>query len=180
MGTALASPNVRHIALTAMQHIKSRGGTLSFDPNLRPELLHDPHMKTALDQVLAHTNLFLPSGEELYLFTTATTETAAITELLARGIDAVILKRGNQGASYYALGETHHAAPIAITETDPTGAGDSFGGAFISLWHNGADAATALHYANAAGARAATTIGPMEGTSTLVELEALINRTTQQ
>ena len=59
-------------------------------------------------------------------------------------------------------------------EDDPTGAGDSFGGAYIALRLNGHDAASALRYANAAGARAVTRIGPMEGTSTLAELDALL------
>lgn len=92
----------------------------------------------------------------------------------ARGIKEILLKRGEQGASHYSADGRLDAAPIAVHEDDPTGAGDSFGGAYIALRLNGHDAASALRYANAAGARAVTRIGPMEGTSTLAELDALL------
>lgn|GEM_PF-2932691 len=92
----------------------------------------------------------------------------------ARGIKEILLKRGEQGASHYSADGRLDAAPIAVREDDPTGAGDSFGGAYIALRLNGHDAASALRYANAAGARAVTRIGPMEGTSTLAELDALL------
>ena len=151
-----------------------RGGSVSFDPNLRRELLGAPGLHEALQQTLAATDIFLPSGDELYLFTTAQNEADAIAELLARGIKEILLKRGEQGASHYSADGRLDAAPIAVREDDPTGAGDSFGGAYIALRLNGHDAASALRYANAAGARAVTRIGPMEGTSTLAELDALL------
>lgn len=174
MGSALAAPGMRDIALDAMQRIKARGGTLSFDPNLRAELLDMPGTRAALAQALAHTDIFLPSGDELYLFTQAQQEESAIAELLARGIREIVLKRGANGATHYSAQGRIDAPPIAVTETDPTGAGDSFGGAFIALRMNGSSAAEALQYANAAGARAVTVMGPMEGTSTRAELEALL------
>ena len=134
----------------------------------------EPGLHDALQQTLAATDIFLPSGDELYLFTTAQNEADAIAELLARGIKEILLKRGEQGASHYSAAGRLDAVPIAVREDDPTGAGDSFGGAYIALRLNGHDAASALRYANAAGARAVTRIGPMEGTSTLAELDALL------
>ena len=173
MGSALSATDIRALALEAMQRVKARGGTLSFDPNLRAELLGAPGLQEALAQVLAHTDIFLPSGDELYLFTEAQEEAAAIAELLARGIGEIVLKRGAQGASHFdAHGRTDIAA-LAVEEIDPTGAGDSFGGAYIALRLQGMAAAQALRYANAAGARAVTVLGPMEGTSTLAELNTI-------
>ena len=174
MGSALAAPGMRALALHALQHIKARGGSVSFDPNLRRELLGAPGLHEALQQTLAATDIFLPSGDELYLFTRAQNEEEAIAELLARGIAEIILKRGAAGASHYSQAGRVDIAAHNVTETDPTGAGDSFGGAYIALRKNGADIATALRYANAAGARAVTRVGPMEGTSTKAELDALL------
>ena len=71
MGTALSAPGLSQVAREAVARITARGGTLSFDPNLRPEILDTPGLREALDEVLAQTNLFLPSGEEIYLFTEA-------------------------------------------------------------------------------------------------------------
>ena len=61
-----------------------------------------------------------------------------------------------------------------MDEIDPTGAGDAFGGAFLSLWLADTEPGLALRLANAAGARAVTRLGPMEGTSTRAELMALL------
>ncbi|KAE9529129.1 sugar kinase [Testudinibacter aquarius] len=173
MGTALSSPGLKNMALRAVQVIKARGGTLSFDPNLRAEIM-TPELCSDLKMILRQTDLFLPSGDELFLFTEAKEEQAAINELFVLGIQEIVLKRGNQGATYFTKEQQINILPHHVDELDPTGAGDSFGGAFISFWINGYSAAEALRYANAAGARAVTLLGPMEGTSTQLELDQFL------
>jgi sugar/nucleoside kinase (ribokinase family) len=79
------------VAREVVARITGRGGTLSFDPNLRPEILDTPGLREALDEVLAQTNLFLPSGEEIYLFTEADDEAAAVKELLERGVGDIVI-----------------------------------------------------------------------------------------
>ena len=59
----------------------------------------------------------------------------------------------------------------SAAEVDPTGAGDSFDGAFLAMLCCGAELETAVRYASAAGARAVEKRGPMEGNSTRSELE---------
>jgi tagatose kinase len=176
MGTALSAPGLSQVAREAVARITARGGTLSFDPNLRPEILDTPGLRDALDEVLAQTNLFLPSGEEIYLFTDADDEAAAVKELLDRGIGDIVIKRGNQGASHFNRAGRTDVAPLSTDEVDPTGAGDCFGGAFVSFWLAGASPETALRYANAAGANAVTKVGPMEGAATRPELDALLGQ----
>ena len=177
MGTALSAPGLAEVAREAIARIKARGGTLSFDPNLRPEILDTPGLRKALDEVLAQSDLFLPSGEELYLFTEADEEAAAVKELLDRGVGEIVIKRGNRGASHFDRSGRTDVAPLAANEVDPTGAGDCFGGAFVSFWLAGASPETALRYANAAGANAVTRVGPMEGAATRDALDALMGRT---
>jgi tagatose kinase len=174
MGTALSAPGLSQVAREAVARITARGGTLSFDPNLRPEILDTPGLREALDEVLAQTNLFLPSGEEIYLFTEADDEAAAVKELLDRGVDDIVIKRGSQGASHFNRAGRTDVAALSTDEVDPTGAGDCFGGAFVSFWLAGATPETALRYANAAGANAVTKVGPMEGAATRDELDALL------
>ena len=74
MGSALSVPGLGQMVMEAARRIKARGGTISFDPNLRPELLDAPGMAEALAQVLSMTDLFLPSGEELFLLSDARDE----------------------------------------------------------------------------------------------------------
>jgi tagatose kinase len=176
MGTALSAPGLSQVAREAVARITARGGTLSFDPNLRPEILDTPGLREALDEVLAQTNLFLPSGEEIYLFTEADDEVAAVKELLDRGVGDIVIKRGNRGASHFNRAGRTDVAPLSTDEVDPTGAGDCFGGAFVSFWLAGASPETALRFANAAGANAVTKVGPMEGAATRDELDALLGQ----
>ena len=176
MGTALSAPGLSQVAREAVARITARGGTLSFDPNLRPEILDTPGLREALDEVLAQTNLFLPPGEEIYLFTEADDEAAAVKELLDRGVGDIVIKRGNQGASHFNRAGRTDVAPLSTDEVDPTGAGDCFGGAFVSFWLAGATPETALGFANAAGANAVSKVGPMEGAATREELDALLGQ----
>lgn len=175
MGTALSAPGLGEMVMDAARRIKARGGTISFDPNLRAEILGAPGLREALAAVLAMTDLFMPSGDELFLFEDTRDEDQAVQALLARGIRTVVVKRGDKGASLFEAGARVDAAPLRVSELDPTGAGDSFGGAFLSFWLAGAAPELALRYANAAGARAVTQLGPMEGTSTRAELDALLS-----
>lgn len=174
MGTALYAPSVVKSILTATERVKALGGTVSFDPNLRPEILDAPGMREALQAVLAKTDLFMPSGEELFLFAEAKTEKEAVAELLARGIKAIVIKRGDKGASYFDKDTWLDQSGYKVEEVDPTGAGDCFGAAFVTFWLAGLEPAAVLRYANASGARAVTKAGPMEGASTRAELDALI------
>ena len=48
MGTALFSPRIVEVVLGAAEAIKARGGTISFDPNLRPEILNLPGLRRGL------------------------------------------------------------------------------------------------------------------------------------
>lgn len=174
MGTALAAPQSRAIAFAALAAVKQSGGTLSFDPNIRPEMMGNAAFKQDLFAVLEKCDVFLPSGEELFLFTQAQEEAAAIAELLASGVPEIVLKRGAQGASYFSQAARYDAAPIAVAETDPTGAGDCFGAAFIRFWSDDYAPQEALRLANAAGAYAVTQLGPMEGCIHWQNLQAFI------
>lgn len=174
MGSSLYAPSVVEAVLAAIRTIKAKGGTVSFDPNLRAEMLDAPGMREALKTVLQETDLFLPSGEELYLFSPADSEKEAVAKLLDGGIKAVVLKRGAAGATYRDADREISLPGFKVVEVDPTGAGDCFGAAFVTFWLAGAEPETALLYATAAGARAVTRSGPMEGASTRAELDALI------
>lgn len=176
MGSSLFSPAVVDATGAAVAAIKAKGGTVSFDPNIRRELLALPGMRDALAGLLARCDLFLPSGSELQLFAEAQDDAGAIAEILGRGVKAVVVKRGAEGADYHDAAGSLSQPAFAVEEVDPTGAGDCFGAAFVTFWLRGLPPAEALRYAAAAGARAVTQRGPMEGASTLDELDAFLAR----
>ncbi|HTO31022.1 MAG TPA: sugar kinase [Pararhizobium sp.] len=177
MGSAFAIPGIAPILLDAVSIVKARGGSVSFDPNIRKELMGGEG-KRQLEDMLAVTDLLLPSGEELSLAAGIDGEAGAIDSLLSRGISEIVLKRGREGSSHYS--RTHgalHAPAFTVEEIDPTGAGDCFGATYLTCRRKGHSPEQALRYANAAGARNVTKQGPMEGTSSFFELDHFIATT---
>lgn len=177
MGSSLSSREFVELNVKSALSVKARGGTVSFDPNLRKETLATPGMRDAMMQILAATDLFLPSGEELTLLTEATDEIDAVRELLSMGMEAIVHKQGAAGVRFHDASRSIVAPAFQVEEIDPTGAGDCFGGAFTTLWLRGMETDAALKMACAAGALAVTRRGPMEGASTLAELDGFIGTT---
>ena len=88
--------------------------------------------KDVLMKVIKKVNvLLLNDGEARQLFSTASLVKAA-NEALRLGPEAVIIKKGEHGALLFTKSK-HFSAPGYPLENikDPTGCGDSFGGAFI-------------------------------------------------
>lgn len=175
MGSSLFSFRIIEAMKKVIETVKANDGTVSFDPNIRKEMLRIPEMRDALDFILDYTDVFLPSGHEVMLLASASSEKGAIAELLARGVSEIVVKRGKEGCSYYDGKIERHIPAMAVTEVDPTGAGDCFGGTYIACRSQGYPVESALKYACAAGALAVTRRGPMEGTATLAELDAFIH-----
>ena len=179
MGSSFAAPDFRDVNLATARAVKARGGTVSFDPNLRKELLGAPEIRAAMIEMLGLTDLFLPSGDELFLLTRAQEAEAAIAELLGQGIGVIVHKLGARGVSLYAGSDALFVPAFQVEEIDPTGAGDCFGGTFTALWLRGTDFTKALTLAAAAGALAVTRRGPMQGAFDLETIRQFAAKTDQ-
>ena len=153
-----------------------RACSISLDPNIRKELLGDPGYRTVVDELTRLATYFLPSEEDAaVLFPGEAFETYA-PRLIAQGAHYVVLKRGEHGCMGLDRAGTQISLPAHKVEVvDPTGAGDCFCASFVALIASGQfDFAAALERANAAGALAVGKLGPMEGNSTLAEIEAFL------
>lgn len=178
MGTAFAIPGAWEIMDHAIGAIRGRGGSISFDPNLRKELLGQPLMLERFARLVEIADLLLPSGPELFVAAEVDGEEAAVRSLLARHASEIALKRGEHGSTFFGADGSRIDCPaFAVDEIDPTGAGDCFGGAYVACRRLGMPADKALDYANAAGARNVTVRGPMEGAGTRRELDDFIATT---
>lgn len=175
MGSAFAIPGIGAVLLQAIDAVKARGGSVSFDPNIRKELVQDAEGRKLIDDMISVTDLLLPSGDELLVAAGEATEAEAVQRLLGRGVGEIVLKRGSEGSTYFSrvFGRVDCAA-FKVEEIDPTGAGDCFGAAYLTSRRAGLPPSSALLYANAAGARTVTKQGPMEGVSSKVELDQFI------
>lgn len=178
MGTAFAIPGAWDAIDHAIGVIRPRGGTVSFDPNLRKELLGHALTQQRFQSLVDIADLILPSGEELFVAAGCEGEAAAVRALLARNTAEIVLKRGALGSTCFAArGQRVDCPAFVVEEVDPTGAGDCFGGAYVACRRLGMPVEQALLYANAAGARNVTVRGPMEGAGTKAELDAFIAST---
>ncbi|WP_394892304.1 sugar kinase [Mesorhizobium sp. AaZ16] len=178
MGTLLSRPAIWEIIDRAAGIIKSRGGSLSLDPNLRKELKNDDETELRFAKVVEMSDLLLPSGEELERAAGVSGEDAALCKLFGLGVGEVVLKRGAGGATFFGKDGCRIDSPaFLVDELDPTGAGDCFGGAYVACRRLGMTIDDALTYANAAGARNVTVRGPMEGAGTRTQLDQFITDT---
>jgi hypothetical protein len=170
-GSALSfSETARQAAYRAVELCKRLGGRVSFDPNLRPELLGPDRVRELCEPVLAACDLLLPSGAEAGFLAAEADEISACRKLVERGIPIVALKQGERGSTVFTATETIRAAPYAVREIDPTGAGDCYGGAFTAGLLKGWDLPRVARFANVAGALSVMKLGPMEGIPRLEEV----------
>lgn len=177
MGSSLFSFRIIDAMRKTIEVVKRNHGTVSFDPNIRKEMLTIPEMEQAFDYILEYTDIFLPSESEISYFSSNKKQSEAdiVSELLHSGIKHIVIKRGPKGASHYHRQEgkikEQHVPGMQTHLVDPTGAGDCFDATFVSLYLSGFSTEKALAYANASGAIAVSHKGPMEGLSSLPQLE---------
>jgi sugar/nucleoside kinase (ribokinase family) len=179
-GSVLASAAMREKVLRVCKALHSRGAAISFDPNIRKELISDPDYFTTVNELMAICAYFLPSEEDAdVLFPGGSLESYA-PKLFAKSAGYVVLKKGDKGCSgIHRDGETYDFPSHKVDVVDPTGAGDCFCATLTTLISSGQfPFEKALQYANAAGALAVTKMGPMEGNSTRAEIETFLAQRT--
>jgi sugar/nucleoside kinase (ribokinase family) len=140
---------------------------ISFDPNLRPEMLDLETIIEICKPVLEATDILLPSGEEAAMLAGIKGEKQACQKLLKMGPKIVILKQGKFGCSIFTEKNPDgiQVEGFEAQEIDPTGAGDSFGGAFIVAYLTKWDLQKCARFANAVGALKVGFYGPMSNTT---------------
>jgi sugar/nucleoside kinase (ribokinase family) len=174
-GSALGDPEMAAKILRICRALHASGVKISFDPNLRKELIGDPAYFDGVRELMAMSAIFLPSDDDAAALFPGEDIAAFAPKLFAAGAEYVVLKRGEHGAQGLSdAGDKGDVKAHAVNALDPTGAGDCFCGAFVALIASGVAFARALALANAAGALAVTKIGPMEGASRLSAIEAFL------
>ncbi|MCE5216003.1 sugar kinase [bacterium] len=164
--TLSAGEEMRRKCYLACELTKAAGGKVSFDPNLRPELLGgEEALRKVCKPVMDCANLVLPSSSEAEILTGVDGADAACKALLDRGAEVVALKRGSAGCTLYASGEMVEVAAFKVDAVDPTGAGDCFDAGCVVGLLEGLPLEKVGRLANACGGLGATRKGPMEGAS---------------
>lgn len=172
MGCSItASPSMGAAVMEAVRIASENGVKISFDPNIRPELLKGQIMDY-YNTILSACDVLLTGKSELkILFGDAEN---GVKDLLAKKDRIVVVKDGSRGTELYTRAQAFYTDTYKAVEVDPTGAGDCFDGTFLAMLTSGSDLKTAVRYANAAGALGVGKRGPMEGNSFRFDLEAFM------
>jgi tagatose kinase len=161
-GSSLSiNEKVHKACVKAAKLIKKNGGTISFDPNLRTELLSNTEIFNICQPILELADYVLPSEGEELIISKKENRDAAIDYLLNLGAKKVFLKLGEKGSISYGQNEEVFEHGLSINEVDPTGAGDSFCAGVVYGLSKGWDTRKTLAFSNGIGALAASTKGPM-------------------
>lgn len=172
-GSMLGDAAMRSAAVDICIRLHARGVAVSVDPNIRTELLADQGYLESVRQLMALATYVLPSDADADLLFPGQSFEDWSDRLLAQGTRAVVLKRGADGCIGRDAGGTTALPAQKVEVVDPTGAGDCFCATFVTLMAAGQPLPLALARANASGALAVTKLGPMEGNSSLAEIDAL-------
>ncbi|MBC2771647.1 sugar kinase [Rhizobium sp. AQ_MP] len=148
-------PNQDRLALIeALSHFAGRGGTVVFDPNLRPRLWDNPDtMRGWIHRAAAVSDLCLPSFEDEATWFGDSDPAATARRYQAEGARRVIVKNGADDITVAVNNSGLFKFPTPPVErvVDTTAAGDSFNAGYLAAELDGAALADAV----AAGAELA-------------------------
>ena len=168
MGCSLmANDEFRERIYDAMRRFRQAGARVSFDPNIRAELLGSRSIDEIAGPVLAECSVLLPGVGELALLGGAESVQENVARLFASTpLEIVVVKRGRQGCTVFTRNEHMDVPAYRVREVDPTGAGDCFDAGFLCGLLEGRPLVECAQIAAAAGALNAAAFGPMEGAIT--------------
>lgn len=172
VAAALSTDSLALCHLVARE-ARTMGKTLSFDPNLRPALWSSQQvMIEQINQLACAADWVLPGLREGQILTGQTTTEGIANFYLKRGVRAVIIKTGADGAWFKtATGEQGLAPAIKVPRVvDTVGAGDGFAVGTLSALLEGKTLRQAVQRGNSIGSLAIQAIGDSEGLPTRAAL----------
>ena len=172
----MASDEFKDKIIDAAMRFKQVGAKLSFDPNIRPELLGNRTVDEVLGDILSNCSVLMPGIAELKMLTGKDTIVDGIKSLFEyEQMEVVALKKGSKGTTLYSRTETVDCPLYQVTEVDPTGAGDCFDAALLCGLLEGKSLLEAGKLASATGALNVMKRGPMEGEISQKTVKELMN-----
>ncbi|MBQ9904797.1 MAG: sugar kinase [Synergistaceae bacterium] len=161
-----------------MNMLKSHGVKISFDPNVRLEMMKDRAVLDMLQEVFRNSSILMPGVSELKMFTGKDDIDEAIKSVFENpSLEILVLKNGSKGSKIYTRNGLEVEQPIyKVVQADATGAGDSYDAAFICGLAEGKSLADAAKMGAAAGALNAAAFGPMEGNISPKTLAQVMNQ----
>ena len=155
-----------------MHAFREKGAKISFDPNIRPEMMGNAAL---IHEVLSVTNVLMPGVEELLsLYQKKTVEEAVDAAFQNENLELIALKNGSKGCRIFTRERSFSQGIYPVEVKDATGAGDSFDAAFLCGLTDGKSLEDCAKEASAAAAINTAAFGPMEGRITPLAVAEMI------
>lgn len=176
-GTGLSHEPSRGATLFAAARARDAGALAVVDLDYRPDQWDGPHVFTSMiGTLLQQADLAIGTEEEVRAAAGEQDLNAAVSVLLDSGIDALILKRGADGATVCRPEGRIEVAPFPVTVLNVLGAGDAFAAGFLYGFLHGWPLEQAARMGNAVGAIVVTRHGCANFMPMLPEVEAFVSR----
>jgi sugar/nucleoside kinase (ribokinase family) len=146
------------------------GVRVSLDVNYRARLWSRAEAAAALRELLPFVRTVFASDDELDILTDAT---EPVRELLANGIDEVVVTAGGKGAWAHSAAGIIHRPALPVTVVDSIGAGDAFVSGYLSATLDDLSPESRLDRATTSGAFCVTATGDWESLPTRDDLTLL-------
>ena len=154
----------------AVRIAKASGTMISFDPNLRRRLCADEDAARILAPIVEQADIILAGDDESTALTGLAGD-AAVEELLRRGPQLVVVKRGAAGAWATDGRQRWHQPPMPVQQIDPVGAGDAFAVGFLHGLLVGHPIEETLAVAARVASMVVTVNNDVDGLPTVAELQ---------
>jgi 2-dehydro-3-deoxygluconokinase len=164
----------------AIDIARSAGVKVSFDTNLRLKLWPLARARAVIGDVMRLADFCLPSLEDIGALTGLSDPDALVDHCLELGAKTVALKLGAHGAIVATAGERYRLPPHPCRPVDATGAGDTFGGAFVARLLAGDALRDAGRYACAAAALSTEGYGAVDPIPDAARVRAALSAAVQQ
>ncbi len=163
-GSALFISKTSYSACEKSLGIKTKKKVLlSFDPNIRPEMAQFSESMKKVKTFLQKTHFLFTTEEELSLLAeeSAPVQKKTIHKIFDYGIKIIIIKKGSSGSEIVTKNKRFSIPALKVKVIDPTGAGDSYAGAFIAEYLKGSDIEKCGRIASITASLKCTRRGPM-------------------
>ena len=175
-GISLAiSASAGETCRAAIEAARGAGVRVSFDTNLRLKLWPLDQARSVMAEVMALTDICLPSLDDMTALTGLVEPDAIVDHCLGLGAKIVALKIGARGALVADATQRFRLAPHLCHPVDATGAGDTFGGAFVARLLAGDSLDAAGRYAGVAAALSTEGFGAVEPIPTAARVRAALD-----
>lgn len=160
-----------------LQKAKAAGVSVTFDPNLRPQLWSsEAEMKRVLNRLCTQAEIVMPGIHEGQILMGSDQPEAIADFYLDKGVKIVIVKDGSKGAFIKtATGQQTFVPSFKVQKVvDTVGAGDGFATGIIDGYLRALSPEAMLRQGNAIGALAVQNPGDSDGYPTSSELQSFL------